>query len=752
MVDLPKVSRSLVTTEQPTSTLSRSDLSEPYTDLAHAMDEVSGGLNTVAKTAAKEAGLRAVARDEDGNITVQRWPIVGDAAVEYQRAVKTAAVTDAEAVIRRDHTELRQQFRDDPAGYLQASEEYRARKVQQYSAAGTEVGMTVGHLIDREVTANHRGLLNEKERLDMTRATRSIESEIAVTQNEMAALANGGDTSSEAFTSRAAKVRTLYGELVNNPRLAFPQQRADAELAQMDSELRARATVRTVTQVYEREGFDAAVRAADRLRTDTGLNLTPQQRDTYYSRAIGELNRLSRAQDQNARSVVSEIQAADRIAADGLAPSPERLAALRQSVAAANNPQLSAAHDAMVANLPVVAAWRQMSPVQLEAELAQLDRTMRGPGGTDERTIALRNTGAALLAKMRTELGSNPLGWANRSGTVQVPPIDFASDHAADNMRQRAVIAETAARHYGVAPQYLMPEERQALAAATASGGPAMQQVAQMIVSGFGARSSAVLAEVAPQAPVLAHVGGLLSGGLFGAGSTTFANDVTQGVALLQNPETKKTLPHWAQNPTDRVHQFETTRRVDQYGDAFLLVPENGRAAEQSARSAFIVRAQRNGFDPTPQSQDLTGAATAYNRALQEGAGATFSPDGTQYGGVVDYRIGNYYGFRSSHRVLVPGTVRTDRFRDAINAIRDDDLRLMPTSPQAADGRVYTARDLQNAVPVAVPGGYRFAAGDPRSSDPKWIRGADGRPFVLDFDAMTPTLQKRVPGAFIGSR
>jgi len=87
--------------------------------------------------------------------------------------------------------------------------------------------------------------------------------------------------------------------------------------------------------------------------------------------------------------------------------------------------------------------------------------------------------------------------------------------------------------------------------------------------------------------------------------------------------------------------------------------------------------------------------------------------------------------------------------RDVINSIRDEDLSLLPVSPQAADGKAYTARDIQAAVPVAVPGGYRFAAGDPASDDPKWVRGADGRPFVLDFDSITPKLQPRVPGAFV---
>jgi hypothetical protein len=55
---------------------------------------------------------------------------------------------------------------------------------------------------------------------------------------------------------------------------------------------------------------------------------------------------------------------------------------------------------------------------------------------------------------------------------------------------------------------------------------------------------------------------------------------------------------------------------------------------------------------------------------------------------------------------------------------------------------------LHGAVPVAVPGGYRFATGDPRGDDPAYIGDAQGNAFVLPLEQLTPVLRTRVPEAF----
>ena len=73
--------------------------------------------------------------------------------------------------------------------------------------------------------------------------------------------------------------------------------------------------------------------------------------------------------------------------------------------------------------------------------------------------------------------------------------------------------------------------------------------------------------------------------------------------------------------------------------------------------------------------------------------------------------------------------------------------------PVAADGRPYTAADVRAAVPVRMGAGYAFALGDPDGDDPRFIRGENGRPWVLPWTgSLEQQLRTRVPGAFRGGR
>jgi hypothetical protein len=73
------------------------------------------------------------------------------------------------------------------------------------------------------------------------------------------------------------------------------------------------------------------------------------------------------------------------------------------------------------------AFWLQCTlPDFGERSLSELDATMR-VHGADEAQIALRKVGDDLLKNMRKAISDDPLGWADRTGMMPVPPIDFGS-------------------------------------------------------------------------------------------------------------------------------------------------------------------------------------------------------------------------------------------------------------------------------------------------------------------------------------
>ena len=98
----------------------------------------------------------------------------------------------------------------------------------------------------------------------------------------------------------------------------------------------------------------------------------------------------------------------------------------------------------------------------------------------------------------------------------------------------------------------------------------------------------------------------------------------------------------------------------------------------------------------------------------------------------------------SSRKVLVPTGIRADAFGQVLDAVTETDLRALPVPPVDAEGRPYPAAQIKGAFPVATQGGYRFATGDPDGDSPMWVRGADGRPFVLSFEDRDLAIEETV--------
>ena len=138
--------------------------------------------------------------------------------------------------------------------------------------------------------------------------------------------------------------------------------------------------------------------------------------------------------------------------------------------------------------------FKTMSPAALNSAVTDLYAS-----GAPEPLIKGAET---LLKNMREGLAKDPVGWADRTGTMPMPPIQFGPGGQNEmrdpvgQMHDRAAAAETAARYYGVAPTYLRPEEKHALEAVTAGGGPATVALSQMIADGFGDRAPLVMKEL----------------------------------------------------------------------------------------------------------------------------------------------------------------------------------------------------------------------------------------------------------------
>ncbi|GLI25670.1 hypothetical protein GGQ86_000365 [Xanthobacter flavus] len=385
-------------------------------------------------------------------------------------------------------------------------------------------------------------------------------------------------------------------------------------------------------------------------------------------------------------------------------------------------------------------AWRNMRPDALDRALDQ-ERAKLAKNGADELAASRLAAGETLLKEMRTQLAADPLGWAERTGTAQPVPLDLNDPGTA---QVRIAQAQEVARHYNVAPVYLRPEDRAAISAAQAAGGQGMVATARAIVDGFGDLAPRVFAEASKEAPLLARVGALASSGA----ASTLMEDVATTLGNRATPGHK--APGWAE---DKARHLAVAAN-EVYGSAFSASPSERETAETLARTAFETRVYRRGFVP---KLDDTDTLKGFKQTLQEAAGASFDADGRQYGGVAtranafQWHVGVWrMPWQGEEKVLVPPNMRADRFDRVVDAIRDEDLtRFGPV----AGGKPLSADMVRLGHLVAVkPGQYLVAQGDPGGDDPQYVARADGRPYILDLDALEGALRSRVPSAYRGSR
>lgn len=372
-----------------------------------------------------------------------------------------------------------------------------------------------------------------------------------------------------------------------------------------------------------------------------------------------------------------------------------------------------------------------------DAIVQRLREELRAGGGADSTKAALVKFGDDFVKEERKAFTSDQLGAAQRKGLIaNVTPIsfeDFAKDPAgtadalAAQIRDRVAQARAVGGTLARAPQFIRPEEKARLTEIVAEGGDKALTLAAAIVRGSGTDAPAVLKSISDDAPLLAQAGNIMVNG----GSLQAARDAFEANRLKAIKGSRVPEPDSA--------TFGKTLR-DDLGQAFVLQGEDQGRVRAAATAIAEARLARGGIDPkSSQAGDI------YKRAVQEAAGAVFV-EGVQFGGVGSYKP----GWWSSYKVALPPAVRADSFREVMRNIRDEDL------PALGVPATFKSRDLHDAVPVAVRGpngiGYRFAQGDPNSSDPRYLPDTSGKPFVLDFEAIAPKLRGRIPGAFIGGR
>ncbi len=323
---LDLVPKEVVTSEQPRG-LSPGQVAQPYQELGAALDKMGAGLEDVATPLAERQGAKdaqSITRDAQGNLVVAPPPaIFGPAGTAYVRALHVGALAQADGDAKRADLQLRQQFRDNPGaydqygqptgGYLAAADAYKKKTVEQYSdALGPAVGNAVGQTIDATTTQTYRGLLNEKERLDLERADSSMTARMTSARDDAMALARQGvGTDNPAMVQALDAYSGVLDERANNPRLAYSKDQRTLDLQTFQGDLAANRFLYHTNEAYKSGGAQAAEQSAQDILSNPDYKLTPAERDRYYHEAIGEVRANEAIRHQSvgeARAAWSEIK------------------------------------------------------------------------------------------------------------------------------------------------------------------------------------------------------------------------------------------------------------------------------------------------------------------------------------------------------------------------------------------------------------------------------------------------------------
>lgn len=315
MVDLPKVSNAIVTSQAPTSAVTPGLIQQQANDRAAAIDKQSAAYGTAAdalmgvskdlakQQAADDLMKQKVTRDADGNVSVENpasAPLIfGDAGKLYQDAIQTGTIAQHSNSLSQDFANLHQQYPTDPAGFKAAADSHLAKTAQIVTGP---VGEAVQQAGQQLLTQHFNAITSTAATADLA----TINSAISANQDSarddvFAMLRNGAAVTAPAVQGKIAQYDAMTERRAANPLLHYSQEQAQLDRETFHNEATANKFIFDVNQTYKdpNGGYKAALDKAQDILTNPGYGLSQQAREQYYHRAVGEIhtNEAIRKQD-----------------------------------------------------------------------------------------------------------------------------------------------------------------------------------------------------------------------------------------------------------------------------------------------------------------------------------------------------------------------------------------------------------------------------------------------------------------------
>lgn len=311
-------------------------------------------------------------------------------------------------------------------------------------------------------------------------------------------------------------------------------------------------------------------------------------------------------------------------------------------------------------------------------------------------------------------IDTDPAGYEIQRGRLKIEPIALDSAEAMDaSLATRRDQMREISERYDRPVQYFRPGEVTALTRAITENPEAFPEFAASVASVFGRDAGKVLAEIAPEAPTLAHAAGIMAA----TGDRTLANDLAQAISAKNKGEWKVKMPSEARYMATAMPMLGTS----------LAYMDSTRASVLATAQLLLERdANLYGFDPAEVHKPESQAHASLQRALDRALGAQMV-GGEKTGGV---------GLINYQPVVLPTGMSETRAQRLMQNLSADDLAALPPIG-SANGVPIPPEQIRYAQLVTIGDGrYHVALGDPLGLDPRFVGGTDGELWVLDLKAV----------------
>lgn len=278
MVKLPTIQPRGSVTRGPQSSVSGAEVASPFQQIADAFNSAGEFVNKKALDDSRVSGQDAVSRDADGNLKVNLKSNWSERDRVYNRYATQTFAAQSEIEIKGAMSRLQQDAKGNPEVFGAGAKSFRENYLTRTPA---QLRGPVKAMLDAEIEMGRNGVMDQKYRSDMAMSKSTLLSSIEMKQNEMAALAFQGGTSTPEYRQRQVDIRALWGELSGNPIFQIGPEEAEMKMKQMEGRHTGEAIVGQAERALQAGDYKKVAEMRQSILTDDEIALSPQERRQY---------------------------------------------------------------------------------------------------------------------------------------------------------------------------------------------------------------------------------------------------------------------------------------------------------------------------------------------------------------------------------------------------------------------------------------------------------------------------------------